>query len=47
MRRLEADFPLLGKSTSISNIGQMGHNDKGHISTGVSISPIISELRTS
>jgi len=47
MRRLEADFPLLGKSTSISNIGQMGHNNKGHISTGVSISPIISELRTS
>ena len=47
LRRLEADFPSLVKSTNISNIGQMGHNYKGHTSTGASASPIISELRTS
>ena len=47
LRRLEADFPSLVKSTNISNIGQMGHNYKGHTSTGVSASPIISGLRTS
>ena len=47
LRRLEADFPLLVKSTNISNIGQMGHNYKGHTSAGVSVSPIISGLRTS
>ena len=47
LRRLEADFPSLVKSTNISNIGQMGHNYKGHTSAGVSVSPIISGLRTS
>ena len=47
LRRLEADFPSLVKSTNISNIGQMGHNYKGHTSAGVSVSPIISRLRTS
>ena len=47
LRRLEADFPSLVKSTNISNIGQMGHNYKGHTSAGVSVGPIISGLRTS
>ena len=47
LRRLEADFPSLVKSTNISNMGQMGHNYKGHTSAGVSVSPIISGLRTS
>ena len=35
LRRLEADFPSLVKSTNISNIGQMGHNYKGHTHIGV------------
>ena len=47
LRRLEADFPSLVKSTNISNIGQIGHNYKGHTFAGVSVSTIISGLRTS
>ena len=47
LRRLEADFPSLVNSTKNTQIWERGHDYGGHTSTGVSVSPLISGIRTS
>ena len=47
LRRLESDFPSLVNNTKNTQIWERGHDYRGHTSTGVSISPLISEVRTS
>ncbi len=47
LRRLEADFPSLVKSTKNNENWLNGTLEVGHTSNGLSLSPIISGLRTS
>ena len=47
LRRLEADFPSLVNSTKNTQIWERGHDYGGHTSTSVSVSPLISGIRTS
>ena len=47
LRRLKADFPSLVNSTKNTQIWERGHDYGGHTSTGVSVSPLISGIRTS
>ena len=47
LRRLEADFPSLVKSTKNNENWLNGTPEVGHTSNGLSLSPIISGLRTS
>ena len=47
LRRLEADFPSLVNSTKNTQILERGHDYGGHTSISVSVSPLISGIRTS
>ena len=47
LRRLEADFPSLVNSTKNTQIWEKGHTFEGHTSNAISVSPIISGIRTS